>query len=533
MTRSLLRLLIVVIAVCALPSSAAAQDEAFKQGMQARGDRKWSDVVRHMQNAIKADGQESTRKVRSGFLGVNGMEYLPHYFLGEAYFNLQDCGAAVSEWSISEQQPAIRSRPDFQGQMRKNLQACAAKGVLLAGDFTSLYQSTLRTYTDAAAFAKKVTELGSAHKDVWRAESDEQYGRAKKELETSLSRLTAGQRTRLASDFNESKAAADRAMGILRPLEASLSTAVDSLAAVQRQIKDVEQVLAGADATNELIETVKASLTDSMQAVRKNGREQLTQARDRLAAGQKTQSPATVAEALKYAQTGSTLLTQVLDQAKKAARGAFEQQFAETIRLADESFARISAAITTLDRRASQKPELVSPESTNTRATLEKQIDALRRRFERARKAEDIASLAETTRLAGEAQVGLDALIKSFGPLSLRDRGINAALEEGARLYLDGDYQKALTALEPLVGQTNVPMLQHAYVFRAASLFALYVRSGESNQALRTQALAEIAQSKQLNPSFQPNPRAFSPRFLSLYQDGGAPASQPAAATPQ
>jgi hypothetical protein len=98
---------------------------------------------------------------------------------------------------------------------------------------------------------------------------------------------------------------------------------------------------------------------------------------------------------------------------------------------------------------------------------------------------------------------------------------------------LEGDYQKALTALEPLVGRSDVPMLLHAHVFRAASLYALFVRSGETNQTLRAQALAEIERSKQLNPSFQPNPRAFSPRFVNLYQTGGATASQPATAAPQ
>jgi hypothetical protein len=533
MSRGLMRVMGFVLAVCAWPLPAAAQDDAFRQGMQARGDRKWADVVRHMQNAVKADTQESTRKVRSGFLGVSGQEYLPHFYLGEAHFNLQDCGAAVSELSISEQHAAIKGRADLQGLMRKYLQACAAKGVLLAADFAPLYQSTLRVYTDAAGFAKKVTELGTTHKEVWRADAEEQYGRAKKELETSLAKLNSGQRTRLATDFADSKAAAERAMGILRPLESSLTSAVDTLASVQRQIKEIEQILTGADSTNDLIESVKAALTDPMQASRKSGREQIAQARDRLAAGQKTQNPATVAEALKYAQTGSTLLTQVLDQAKKAARGAFEQQFAETIRLADEAFARISAGITTLDRRAGMKPDAVTPEATATRASLEKQVDGLRRRFERARKGEDIASLTETVRLAGEAQIGLDTLIKSFGPLSLRDRGINESLEEGARLYLEGDYQKALTALEPLVGRSDVPMLLHAHVFRAASLYALFVRSGETNQTLRAQALAEIERSKQLNPSFQPNPRAFSPRFVNLYQTGGATASQPATAAPQ
>ena len=122
---------------------AAAQDDAFKQGLQARGDKKWADVVRHMQNALKADAQESTRKVRfTDSSACRGMEYLPHFFLGEAYYNQQDCGGAVTEWSISEQQGAIKIKPEFLGTIRVGSQACAAKGVLLAADYTPLYQST-------------------------------------------------------------------------------------------------------------------------------------------------------------------------------------------------------------------------------------------------------------------------------------------------------------------------------------------------------------------------------------------------------
>jgi len=529
MIRPSLRVLCLAAAVCAVPRLAAAQDDAFRRGLEARGDRKWADVVRHMQRAVESEARESTRKVRSGFLGVSSMEYLPHYFLGEAYFNLQDCGAAVTEWTISEQHGAIKSRQDFLASMRKNMQACAAKGVLLQPDYVPLHAAALKTYTEVSALARRVSDLGATHREVWRADVQEQYAKAKSELDNAFSRLNAGTRTRLATDFNESRAASERAAGILRPLETSLNAAIDAIAAVGRLAKEVQQFLTEAESINEQIDGIRTSLSESMQASRKSGREQIAQARERLAAGQKTQSPSTMAEALKYAQSASTVLSQVLEQAKKAARSVFEQQFAERVRLADEAFARISAAVTTLDRRAAQKPDLVSPDKATTRAALEKQIDGLRRRFDRARRNEDLAGLDETTRLAGEVQAGLDALIKSFGPLSLRDRGIHAALEEGARLYLNGDYQGALTALEPLVGQSGVPMLLHAHVFRAASLFALYVRTGESDESLRSRALAEIAQSKQIDPSFQPSPRAFSPRFVQLYQTGGAAAPPPAA----
>ncbi len=508
-----------LVCVCAMPSLAAAQDDAFKQGLQARSDKKWADVVRHMQNALKADAQESTRKVGSR-LGVGGTEYLPHFFLGEAYYNQQDCGGAVTEWSISEQQGAIKIKPEFLGTIKSGSQACAAKGVLLAADYNPLYQSTSKVYADATALGKRISDIGTTNRDVWRPEVDEQFARAKKELEASFARLNAGQRSRLAVDFNEAKAASERATAILRPLETTLNTAVEALNSVQRQTKDVDQILASADTADQTLETLKDSLTEPMQAARKTGKQQLAQARDRLAAGQKTQNPAAVADALKYAQSASTTLTQILDQVQKAARGVFEQQLGDAIRVADEAFARVSGAMSILDRRIAQKPDIASPKLTADRAAYVKQVDALRRKFERARKAEDLSGLAETTRLTLEAQNGVTGLITAFGPITLRERGVHESLEEGVRLYLNGEYQQALSALEPLTGQTDVPLQVHAHVVRAAALYALFVRSGESNAQLRTDALAEIARTKQLNASFQPSPRAFSPRFLSLYQTG-------------
>jgi hypothetical protein len=227
-----------------------------------------------------------------------------------------------------------------------------------------------------------------------------------------------------------------------------------------------------------------------------------------------------VADALKYAQSGSTALNQILEQVQKAARGVLEQQLGDAIRVADEAFARVSSAMSLLDRRIAQKPEIATPKLTADRAAYVKQIDGLRRRFERARKAEDLASLTDTIRLAVEAQNGLNGLITTFGPVTLRERGVHESLEEGVRLYLNGDYQQALTALEPLTGQKDGPLQVHAHVFRAAALYALFVRSGESNAQLRTDALAEIGRAKQLNASFQPSARAFSPRFLSLYRTG-------------
>ena len=141
MTR-MLRVVLAVMCVCAVPSWATAQDDAFKQGLQARGDKKWPEVVRHMQNAVKPTGRNRPARCDRDSSACKGMEYLPHYFLGEAFLNMRDCGGAVAEWSISEQQGAIKTRTEFLATMQKGLQTCASKGVLLGADYTPLFPST-------------------------------------------------------------------------------------------------------------------------------------------------------------------------------------------------------------------------------------------------------------------------------------------------------------------------------------------------------------------------------------------------------
>jgi hypothetical protein len=174
----------------------------------------------------------------------------------------------------------------------------------------------------------------------------------------------------------------------------------------------------------------------------------------------------------------------------------------------------------------------MTPAMTSERESLQKAQSALQRRFDNSRKNENVIGLEETMRLAVEARTRIDALIKMFGLATLRDRGVHPALEEGARLYFAGEYQQVLSALDPLGTAIDVHLQVHVHLFRAASFYALYMRSGEKNQALWTSALAAIQRCKELEPAFQPSARAFSPRFLSFFQSAGAPGTQTAATAP-
>jgi hypothetical protein len=522
-----------LVCVALSPSRASAQDDAFKNGFKARDSKNWPEVARQMRLAIQADPMESMRKVKMGGfvgIGVKESEYLPHFFLGEALLNQNDWPGAVTAWSTSLDQHAVQNKVEYRQIIERGFKECAAKGVLLPNEFEAQQKATLKAYSDATAVAKHVTDLGAAHRDQWSPLAS-QYDEPRRELENAFTRLTAGGKTRSVSDFAESKAAAERAVLKLKPLEDALNAAIESVATLQQRVRDVSDANASADALDKSIDGLKATLTDAMAALRKSGRDQLGQAREKLAAGQKTQNVVTVNEAGKLALAASASFTQVVDQINKARRSELDQRLSAAMRSADEAFASVSTLMTTLEGRAAQKPDKITPDIASQRDAIRKQIEIQRQRYERARKSEDVSGIEIVTKQTIEAQAVLNQIIQAFGPLSLRDRGVDAGLEEGARLFLAGDYQKALAALDPSTGVDSAasPSLQlQAHLFRAASLFALYVRSGESRQELRTQALAEIDRCKQINTSFQPSTQVFAPRFLTLYKTGGATAAHTA-----
>jgi hypothetical protein len=536
----LIRLAFAALLCTALyPSVASAQDEAFKKGLQARGEKNWPEVERQMRSALQSDGVESPRKVKSNVFasvfGAQGSEYLPHYFLGEALKNQGQCGPAVTEWLISEQQKAVlSSKPEYRQTMLKGYQECALKGVLLRTDFDTQTNVSRQAYESASVIAKRVGDLKDTHKELWAASFAQQYETARRELETAYNKFAAAQRSRLATDFNDVKAASDRALVVLRPLEESFNGAVEGAATFTQRVREVAEAISGAELLDKSIDGIRATLTEPMNAARKSGRDQLTQAHEKLGIGQQKQNVATLNEAMRSVQSANISFNQVLDQLKKAQRSDLDQRLSVAVRSADEAFASISALMTTLESRAAQTPDKITPELGAQRDALRKQIESQRQRFERARKAEDVPGLDSVKTQLIEAQAALNRIIQAFGPLSLRDRGVSAGLEEGARMYLAGDYQKALTALDPSSGVDAAasPSLQlQAHLFRAASLFALYVRSGERRPELRTQALAEIDQCKQIDGTFEPSTQVFAPRFITLYKTGGAAASQTAAAT--
>jgi hypothetical protein len=521
--------------VLALPATVWAQagDEPFRRGLTARGDRKWSEMADAMRQAIALDRTESsTRKVRHGLLRSAATEYLPYYFLGEALKNQGDCQGAVTEWERSEDQKVVLNLPEFAGPLRAGYKECAAKGVLLRDDYLRQINAADQVYNDALGIATRLDRVRVSSPDLWKSDLDAELERARNDLGVAQKGLLKARTTRMLADFNESRNASARAAGVLRPLETRLGAAINTRTVIGQQSAETQQILAGIETTERAIDAAKVALPADVAASRESARALVRGSRERLAVAEKTQNATAAGEALRQAQEAADALSKVLEQLSKLARSEFEQRFQQVVAAATEQLSFVATSFATLERLVAEKRGTMTPAMTSERESLQKAQSALQRRFDNSRKNENVIGLEETMRLAVEARTRIDALIKMFGLATLRDRGVHPALEEGARLYFAGEYQQVLSALDPLGTAIDVHLQVHVHLFRAASFYALYMRSGEKNQALWTSALAAIQRCKELEPAFQPSARAFSPRFLSFFQSAGAPGTQTAATAP-
>jgi hypothetical protein len=496
---------------------ASAQDDAFKEGLSARENDRWAEAAAQMRRAIEADGQESDRVIRSGIGGifrVGGTPYLPYYFLGEALSNAGDCGGAVQAWETSEEQGVVAGHDEYAAGIRSGYQTCAAQGVLLQGDYRRRANEVDRLYGEAYRLWERLDETRAQNPDLWPAGADADYEQARGELREAQRLLAQGHDSRLATDFASSAEAVTRASGLLMPLDQKIGSAIDTRAVVREGADRLQELIGQAEGSDRAIDALQHVLTPGLVTTRLNARQQLGASRERLAETQKTRDAASLEQGLQLAESAATGLRSVLSEVRRQVRDEAELAWSDAF-----SFLESSMAI--LDQRAAQRPD--------TASALAEALDALRedpptleRSYERARRNGNVSGIREATRLTEEARMKADQLIRAFGDVTLRDRGVHEALEEGARAYFAGEFQRAIDSLRPTESLDGAPLQVHVHVFRAASLYALYLHSGETNQVLRDAALAAVFRCKGIDPGFVPNERAFSPRFIDFFTRAGS-----------
>jgi len=91
-----------------------------------------------------------------------------------------------------------------------------------------------------------------------------------------------------------------------------------------------------------------------------------------------------------------------------------------------------------------------------------------------------------------------------------------AELAAAARLLFSARYREAAASLARQRYSPG-PAAGHAALLRAATQYSLYLVGGEREPSLLEQARQASAETRRLAPGLQPDPRAFSPRFLRFF----------------
>jgi hypothetical protein len=421
----------------------------------------------------------------------------------------------------------VQARRELNAIILGGYEDCEKKGVLPPKAYDPLFNRTQQQYNEVNNIARGVSTLGEQNPEQWRPpEMAEQYGRASAELKIAATRLTNGVRTRAEKDFAEAAAAVERARVLLVRLESTLSASIDAVRSARNLAREVEQLLATADTDNRQIDARLSggrggALTQALAATRQQGLDALSRGHALYGTGSKSSNPAQLLEARGLARDASAKFKLVFEDMTKIDRGNLDRQLGEARTGAAQAIRLLDDLLVTLDRRMAANPTLAAEVATDYDA-LRKQGDAARRRLESASRGDNLAAIQQLTRTTSATRDRLSELTARFGPLTLKERGITPALEDGSARYMAGRYEEAVQLLNPAEGiAADDPMRLHVHLFRAASLHALYLKSGESKADLRNQALAEIEQVRKLDSTFQPDRRFFSPAFIAFFESGG------------
>ena len=534
------------LGLCLVLSIAAAEavfaqdgDRAFKDGMEAYDKKEWAQVIKLMTAAIAADSQESPRRIeyggRLGF-GQKNTQYMPYYYLGEALYRLQpaDCSGAIEAWGRAEAAGVVKKRAELDRTIQDGYIVCRERGILRASEYDPLRMQALKQYESVIQIAAGVSKLGTEYPDLFGSDVRERYQQGRNDLESAGRRLKAAATSRAVNDLEEARRATERASVTMRDLNDAIRSVLDARRSTDAAAREAQQALLAATQLRDQLDAAHGAaggvaLPSGMNASRQQANRTLERGNDQYASGTKTSNRAALIEAMDLGQEAASqyrALRGELDNLLATIKG---YRLSEARTAAGQAAKFVDDLFATLDRRLAANPTLAA-EVGSQHEELVKRGTADRGRLDAVVKGDDVAAITRATRRVLQLRDLLTELTGKFGPLTLRERGVSQALEDGTARFFAGQYQDALTQLNPAGGfAADDPLQLHVHLFRAASLYALYAQSRGTRAELRAQALAEIDACKKIDSFFRPDPRAFSPRFLAFYRDSSDAAAAVAA----
>jgi hypothetical protein len=554
------RLITVVLVFATLASvslSLGAQskdnDKAYKDGLNASEKDQWKEVVGHMLTAIANDSNEDERKVKRGAL-ESGNPYLPYILLGIAYQNTQQCPKALDAWAVSRSQGKAKSKGWLTS--RESGEAdCRKQGFIPEKEFEKALQDAKVVFQAADTRYRNATKLPRAGEfrdplqkvldDITRGrEAQQQAEKSKKKADVDAFRDVAKQAgekmAALEMDILKPPAVAGNSGGRSAPaggtgtpaggtgtLAGGTGTPAGGTAPpppsnniVDEAAKALKPKIAEFWDADRALSTLPLSASELDR--RKLATQSVAEIDGQLPGWRDRSNAAAIANAGKVVDTQRAVLTSIGDDVsrreKDRERRQADRQREELSRAISDSLGLMDRAFSAYERHAAVTQNLIQPGTTNKYEALKKQANGLKEAVKKAAGNPEV-KLDWVPRRADEYRRGVETLSAQFAEVTLRERGVHEGLQQGAQLYLSGNFQGAIAALETVPISDGLPLRLHVHLFRAAAEYQLYVASGEKEKERLDRARTEIDRCKQIDTAFRPDGRVFGPRFLDLFAE--------------
>jgi hypothetical protein len=453
---------LVVVLLGAALAVRADYRASYETAIKAIDRKDWSGAIRALKAAVEDKSAEGERVL---IYGMRYKIYLPHYYLGLAYFNTGNCAEAVKSLDESDRQGAIRQQAEYK-DLQRITEQCRGQLPQPAPPTAPAPPTPDRAALTAA--------LNEAEREIGQAERSA-AGISKLRGDPALSAIWQGD-----PSLRDREARAGQDLSAARSALAEAKSRGD-----QARATSAKETAARAYQAFKALSTLLGERRESAEKMARAREALETQAREREAREKQSKEA----------------------EAQAAVRRTF-----------DELGLRLNEARRVLaeaDRRQPLPAALARPRGELASAVSEAQKATI------TMTAADLARLRD--RLESQAGVLRKALAStpeaaaSLSP-SIKPPGV---LVEAASAYFQADYSRAAKLLQT-IDLSDRRAAAHAFLFRSAAAFATYVLGGEKDRALRDQSEKDARESRRLDPTITPNARAFSPRFADFFRRSSA-----------
>ena len=106
---------------CAVPPPVGDYRDVLPQAIDAKNRKRWDEAARLFQMSLSL--WEPT-PASNQFSGTFFEPYVPHYYLGVALMNLNNCQQALANWDLSEKDGAVLKTPNLYASLQQNRKHC-------------------------------------------------------------------------------------------------------------------------------------------------------------------------------------------------------------------------------------------------------------------------------------------------------------------------------------------------------------------------------------------------------------------------